>query len=44
MEIVIDISKNKLKKLVELTDVEIDIDEPDGEDVSYAIDILINNC
>lgn len=43
MEIVIVLSENELKKLSELTDVEIDIEEPYDEDVSYAIGVLINN-
>lgn len=37
------LSENEIKKLAELTDVEIDAEEPDDEDVSYAIKILLNN-
>jgi len=44
MKIEIVLSEKELKKLAELTDVEIDSDEPYDEDVSYAIGILINNC
>lgn len=44
MKIEIVLSENEIKKLVELTDVEIDMEEPNDEDVSYAIGILINNC
>jgi hypothetical protein len=43
MKIEIVLSENELKKLSELTEVEIDIEEPDNEDVSYAIGVLINN-
>lgn len=43
MKIEIVLSEKELKKLSELTEVEIDIDEPDDEDVSYAIEILLNN-
>ena len=44
MKIEIVLSENEIKKLAELTDVEIDTEEPDDEDVSYAIGILIHNC
>jgi hypothetical protein len=43
MQIVIELSEKEIKKLSELTDVEIDVDEPDDEDVSDAIKILLNN-
>jgi hypothetical protein len=43
MQIVIELSEKELKKLSEMTDVEIDVDEPDDEDVSDAIKILLNN-
>jgi hypothetical protein len=43
MKIEIELSEKEIKKLSELTEVEIDIDEPDDEDVSYAIEILLNN-
>lgn len=43
MKIEIVLSENELKKLSELTEVEIDIDEPYDEDVSYAIGVLISN-
>jgi len=43
MKIEIVLSENEIKKLAELTDVEIDMEEPDDEDVSYAIGILIAN-
>ena len=43
MKIEIVLSENEIKKLAELTDVEIDINEPYDEDVSYAIGILIEN-
>jgi hypothetical protein len=43
MNIMINLSEKELKKLSELTDVEIDIEEPYDEDVSYAIGVLINN-
>jgi hypothetical protein len=44
MKIEIELSENELKKLSELTEVEIDIDKLYDEDVSYAIGVLINNC
>ena len=43
MEMVIELSEKELKKLSELIDVEIDTEEPDDEDVSYAIQILLKN-
>ena len=43
MKIKIELSEKEIKKLSELTNVEIDVDEPDDEDVSYAIGVLINN-
>lgn len=43
MKIMINLSEKELKKLSEMTDVEIDTEEPDDEDVSYAIGVLINN-
>jgi hypothetical protein len=43
MKIEIVLSENEIKKLAELTDVEIDMEEPDDEDVSYAIQILLKN-
>ena len=43
MKLVIELSEKELKKLSEMTDVEIDGDEPDDEDVSDAIKILLNN-
>lgn len=43
MKIEIVLSENEIKKLAELTDVEIDTEEPDDEDVSYAIGVLIAN-
>jgi hypothetical protein len=43
MKIVIKLSEEELNKLSEMTDVEIDAEEPDDEDVSYAIKILLNN-
>ena len=43
MKIEIVLSENEIKKLAKLTDVEIDINEPYAEDVSYAIGILIDN-
>ena len=43
MKIEIVLSENELKKLSELTDVEIDINEPCDEDISYAVGVLINN-
>ena len=43
MKIEIVLSEKELKKLSELTEVEIDIDEPYDEDVSYAIQILLKN-
>lgn len=39
----IDLTEKELKKLLEMADVEIDTEEPDDEDVSYAIGVLINN-
>ena len=44
MKIMINLTETELKKLSEMTDVEIDTEEPDDEDVSYAIGVLINNC
>ena len=44
MKIMINLTEKELKKLSEMTDVEIDTEEPDDEDVSYAIGVLINNC
>ena len=43
MNIVINLTEKELKKLSELTDVEIDIEEPYDEDISYAVGLLINN-
>lgn len=43
MKIEIELSEKEIKKLSELTDVEVDVDEPDDEDVSDAIKILLNN-
>lgn len=43
MEIVIELSEKELKKLSEMIDVELDAEEPDDEDVSYAIKTLLNN-
>lgn len=43
MKITITLSENEIKKLSELTDIEIDIDEPYDEDISYAVGVLINN-
>lgn len=43
MKIMINLTENELKKLSEMTDVEINTEEPDDEDVSYAIGVLINN-
>ena len=43
MKIMINLTETELKKLSEMTDVEIDTEEPDDEDVSYAIKILMNN-
>ena len=43
MKIEIVLSENEIKKLSELTDVEIDINEPYDEDISYAVGVLINN-
>lgn len=43
MKIMINLTEKELKKLSEMTDVEIDTEEPDDEDVSYAIGVLINN-
>ena len=37
------LTKNEVRKLSELTDVEIDTEEPDDEDISYAIGVLIAN-
>ena len=43
MKIMINLTEKELKKLSEMTDVEIDTEEPDDEDVSYAIEVLMNN-
>lgn len=43
MRLTIDLTKNEIKKLAELTDVEIDVEDEDlcEDDVSYAISVLI---
>lgn len=43
MKIMIELSESELRRLSEMTDVKIDTEEPDDEDVSYAIKILLNN-
>lgn len=43
MKIMIELSESELRELSEMTNVEIDVEEPDDEDVSYAIKILLNN-
>ena len=44
MTITIELSKNELEKLGELTDMEFDVNDIDEDDVSYAIGVLISNC
>lgn len=43
MKITIELSENEIKKLAELTNIEIDTEEPYDEDVSYAIGVMIDN-
>lgn len=44
MKIAIDLSESELRRLSELTDADIDPEDPDSEDVAYAIRILLYNC
>lgn len=41
MKITIDLTKSEIRLLSELTGIEIDTEEPDEEDVAYAINILM---
>lgn len=46
MRLTIDLTKNEIKRLSELTDIEMDADDEDGlldDDVSDAVSILIEN-
>lgn len=45
MTIVIDLTESEMRKLAELTDVDIDVDKNGlyDDDVSYAISVLIEN-